>query len=222
MRIAAIADLHGGTVCVPECDVFIIAGDVCPDPPRHVWVGGRETRAAWQQYWLTTKYMEWERTIPAKHIVVIPGNHDWFCNKRGYERQTGWPEDSRAHFLLDEEVSIDGMRIYGTSWVPKCGDWNFQAGESARYQLFQNIPYGLDILVTHGPAFELGDMTWSQEPVGCYSLRRAIESRKPKHVIFGHIHEGVRIFGPVFMFRQSVMHHVSMQQDATHAFTFEL
>ena len=48
-----------------------------------------------------------------------------------------------------------------------------------------------DILITHGPPYDIGDLTVCGVKAGCPDLRKIIlEKIKPKYHIFGHIHEG--------------------------------
>jgi hypothetical protein len=46
------------------------------------------------------------------------------------------------------------------------------------------VPTGVDFLITHGPAEGHLD-----NKAGCQVLKKMIEESKPKHHIFGHIHE---------------------------------
>ncbi|XP_070534012.1 metallophosphoesterase MPPED2-like [Ptychodera flava] len=55
----------------------------------------------------------------------------------------------------------------------------------------EQIPEGIDILITHGPPLGHGDKTMSEQRAGCVELLNTIQKRvKPKYHIFGHIHEG--------------------------------
>jgi Icc-related predicted phosphoesterase len=57
--------------------------------------------------------------------------------------------------------------------------------------VWSNIPENTDVLITHGPAFGLGDKLESDERVGCEDLLHEINNRvKPKVHICGHIHSG--------------------------------
>ena len=55
------------------------------------------------------------------------------------------------------------------------------------------IPEGIDILITHGPPFGIGDLTSRGENVGCQDLLEIVEKITPTVHIYGHIHEGYGI-----------------------------
>ena len=88
-------------------------------------------------------------------------------------------------------MEIMGIKFWGSPWQPEFFDWAFNAsrGEEIR-QYWDKIPTGIDVLITHGPPFKLGDQTDIGEHVGCLDLLDAIERVKPKLHVFGHIHEG--------------------------------
>lgn len=50
MRIAATSDLHGHLPEVPDCDLLLIAGDICPLEDGSIRVQGR---------WLDTELLGW-------------------------------------------------------------------------------------------------------------------------------------------------------------------
>lgn len=50
-----------------------------------------------------------------------------------------------------------------------------------------------NILITHGPAYNILDKTVHGESVGCEDLLAKIEEIKPKYHICGHIHEAYGI-----------------------------
>jgi hypothetical protein len=118
--------------------------------------------------------------------VVIAGNHD-FAFERTPEART-WI--SRATYLQDEEVTVAGLRIWGSPWQPRFFDWafNLDRGEPLR-QVWSQIPAGIDVLVTHGPPRGILDRTARGEPVGCDDLLAAVGRVRPRLHVFGHIHE---------------------------------
>lgn len=170
----ATADLHGNLPDVPECEILLIAGDVCPmtsHEPHH------------QRYWLRDQFSPWLRSIPAKHVVGIGGNHDFVLEKEPWvARKLPWT------YLLDSAVEIDGLRVWGTPWVPNLRAWAFH-GE-AGHSHFAGLPEGVDILLSHGPPKGYGDLVNGWGPVGDEQLQGMIERQSPKHVVCGHIHEG--------------------------------
>ncbi len=154
-----------------------------------------------QTYWASTEYAAWERTVPADRILVTPGNHDWVCR---------FPEECRSEMYIDELVTIDGKTFYFTPWVSnQGGQWNYELDRGRRRDRFADIPYKVDLLVMHAPAFGCGDMTKDNEPVGCHELRSAIYKKQPKRAVFGHIHEGQR-HGKEYRLAGTKLYHCSM------------
>jgi hypothetical protein len=143
--------------------------------------------------WL--RFAEWFRTQPYTERIYVPGNHCIAC-----ERAPEWCEAALvgdAHFLIDEEVTACGLRIFGTPWVPECGQWAFMQprGSAEMYARRRAIPAGLDILVSHAPAFGILDETklpivgGGDGHLGCAALRTRLEEAPPRIHAHGHIHE---------------------------------
>jgi Icc-related predicted phosphoesterase len=175
MRIYAVSDLHGYfPPYVPECELLLLGGDYCP------------TRNLEQEKrFMSGKFSEWLREVPAKQVVGIAGNHDFILqDEPEFARSLPWT------YLQDEEINIDGVRIYGTPWTPPFFDWAFMCNESMLQERFSNIPEGLDILLSHGPAWKHLDQNSGKENCGSYSLLQRIKQVKPDSHVFGHIHEG--------------------------------
>lgn len=184
MRIAVISDLHGRLPPIPKCDVLILGGDICPDIDRVGWVP--ELMKQRQMEWLATEYFEWEQCVPTNNIWATPGNHDWVST---------FPSACRSRMFIDQGMELNGKTFWFTPWVAHCGQWNYQLSRGQRAERFKDIPEKLDVLVMHSPAFDVGDLTYTNETVGCRELRRVILEKKPRYAVFGHIHEGQRFVG---------------------------
>lgn len=175
MRIVAVADTHlfHEGLKIPDGDLFIHAGDMCR-------LGSlREVERAAQ----------WIAEQPHRHKVVIAGNHDWaFADDADAARRV---IEDVAHYLQDQEVTIEGTRIWGSPWQPAFMDWAFNLPRGAALaQKWALIPEGIDVLVTHGPPFGIGDQTSvGPERAGCEDLRRRVLEVRPRLHLFGHIHE---------------------------------
>jgi Icc-related predicted phosphoesterase len=61
--------------------------------------------------------------------------------------------------------------------------------ESELEERMNSIPEDLDILMTHCPPKNKRDKIYSGLNIGCKYLAKNIEEKKPKFVVFGHIHE---------------------------------
>ena len=172
-RIVAMADTHNrhSALVVPDGDVLIHAGDLT-------------ARGSLPEL---EAVADWLRAQPHAHKVVVGGNHDFALQRN--------PEVARAlfhglTFLEDSEVTLAGLRLWGSPWQPWFYDWAFNLKRGpeldAKWKL---IPEGIDVLVTHGPPLGFGDKCDDGERVGCEDLLRHLSRVKPRLHLFGHIHE---------------------------------
>lgn len=175
MKICALSDFHGILPKVPECDLCIIAGDVCPHFDHAEW---------FQKSWVETSFKIWLEEIPAKHIVGIAGNHDFIFESR--KLNLPW------HYLQDSSVEIEGIKIHGTPHVKGSKDWAFSHEEEKLEEIWKNLPY-CDILVSHCPPFGTADDDGFGTNIGSISLKTKIEEMKIPMVICGHAHENYGI-----------------------------
>lgn len=182
MRIVALSDMHGKLPKVPDCDILIIAGDLCP-----VY---NHTRS-FQSNWLADVFNPWLCEINAVHKVVIAGNHDWiFYDAKGLVPKLG------CTYLENNDTIIEGLKIWGSPWSIWFNDWafNFERNSTAgAYRLWEQIPDGVDILITHGPSLGNGDIVYNaqgKDPqhVGDEILLEQVSRARPKLHVFGHIH----------------------------------
>jgi len=134
-------------------------------------------------------FLDWFSALDIKHKVFIAGNHDF-----GFEiSNTIAPEyeEMGVTYLMDRMVEINGIKIYGSPWQPRFYNWAFNVDRGdAIAKKWENIPHGLDILVTHGPVFGILDDTIQGIRVGCEELYKKVMEVKPKYHICGHIHYG--------------------------------
>jgi Icc-related predicted phosphoesterase len=70
----------------------------------------------------------------------------------------------------------------------------YPRGSAAR-KYWDQIPDNLDVLITHGPPFGILDqVTPGGTHLGCEELLKAVQEKKPKVHVFGHIHGGAGAF----------------------------
>ncbi|CAN5172631.1 hypothetical protein BH11PLA2_BH11PLA2_48880 [soil metagenome] len=172
--IVATSDLHRFLPEIEPCDLLLIAGDLCgpSDLPR-------------QQAWLEGPFAQWLSQVPAVEVVGIAGNHDWI-----FERAANRVPRLHWHYLQDCGIELFGLKIYGSPWQPRFCDWAFNADEPELDRWFRSIPDDTDILLTHGPAFCVGDRCVYGHLAGSPLLLEHIQRVRPKLHVFGQIHKG--------------------------------
>jgi hypothetical protein len=173
VRIVAVADTHlfHRTLVVPDGDVFVHAGDMCR--------GGDlvELRAA----------ADWINRLPHRQKVIVAGNHDWAFAREPAAARAMFPG---VHYLEDAELTLDGVRFYGSPWQPEFCNWAFNLPRGpALAVVWAKIPSGLDVLITHGPPEGFGDRTTFTSRAGCADLRARVAEVQPRLHLFGHIHQ---------------------------------
>jgi len=188
MRIVCVSDTHGilPLPVIPPCDLLLVAGDV-EDAHLHPHDSSSQRR------YLERVFAPWLEEAPARHTVGIAGNHD-FLGLRDPDVLYGLP----WHYLCDETIEIEGLRIHGAPWTPPFMDWAFMLPELELAAKWALVPDDCDVLLSHGPAYGLGDEVDNElgpdlrDPhQGSHSLRTFVERHSSLRLhVFGHIHEG--------------------------------
>lgn len=152
-------------------------------------------------------FLYWFRKQPHAVKVFIPGNHETTLHADFYERH--WrvfhnkKQDvdvirSRIALLAPDVIFLDGIttkhvvlpngvKLYGSPWTPEFNNWAF--GYDHDVDVWNDIPEGTDVVVTHGPPYGILDKCEDGRSVGCPFLREHILERvHPKLHVFGHIH----------------------------------
>lgn len=192
MKIVLVSDTHGlhNSIRVPNGDLLIHAGDLSPSGTL-----AEITAAA-----------KWLGLLPHCHKIAIAGNHDWL-----FERQPSLAAElmrsAGVSYLQDSGIDVGGLSIYGSPWQPEFMHWAFNVPRDQLGRYWKQIPFGLDILITHGPPLGILDQrvppglrrlaAWEDEEpfagsdhVGDEELLAAVERAKPRIHVFGHIHSG--------------------------------
>jgi hypothetical protein len=102
--------------------------------------------------------------------VVCAGNHDrYFQNS---------PHDARflftnATYLENTGVTIDNVTFWGSPYTPEFLNWAFMYTRGSGAKYWDQIPDGLDVLITHGPPFGILDQVAPDgEHLGCAGTTR--------------------------------------------------
>jgi len=199
IRFVCLSDTHThhNKIKIPPGDVVLHAGDFS-------YTGTLSE---------VKEFSKWFSSLPHPHKVVIAGNHDLTFDKPFYVKAySKWhyknyqdPDVAKAiliktgvTYLEDQEVTIDGVRIYGSPWQPEFCDWAFNEERGPRImEKWAKIPDDgkkLHILITHGPAKYGGRVFPSTQNVGCRDLTTVVDKIKPLVHLFGHIHEDYGVF----------------------------
>ena len=199
------SDPHGQLPIITETfDLLLICGDITPAD----WAHTHNINA--QKRWLFREFKEWVDKLPFRDewskVFIIPGNHDHvFENlnpyvKDDYQKKMGdrveiLIHEEKVFECLDELKGLREVRIFGTPYCKVFGRWAFMKDDDYLTELYNQIPDGLDILITHDPPAlnELGviheGMPKGREAGNEILAKRLLEI-KPKYVFGGHIHSG--------------------------------
>jgi len=198
MKIWAISDTHGmhEQLKVPEgIDMVIYGGDCSNSFSKAI------------NFNEVAKFLEWWNALDIPHKVLIAGNHDTSMenNMHGFNKLD---KSRNFHYLEHQFKEIEGLKIFGSPFTPTFGTWAFMKDRAKMDKLWEHIPDNLDILVVHGPPKGILDLSENRfgeiEQCGDKALLRHVLHRKPKVMIFGHIHnykeymnQGIREHGGV-------------------------
>ena len=179
MRVVFISDTHGAhdRIDLPEADVLVHCGDFTNR--------GRSEEIAAFNEWLGRQSHDVK--------IVVPGNHDL-----AFESKPTRSKDLLTHadhVLIDETVVVGGVKFFGSPRTPQFGGWAFMYNRNKAP--WDCIPTDTDVLITHGPAYDILDSASDGQQCGCEALGAVVTKIAPKVHAFGHIHEsrGVKQVG---------------------------
>jgi Icc-related predicted phosphoesterase len=117
--------------------------------------------------------------------VLVPGNNE---TEDALRRACGgW---GAATVLHGEGTTIDGTEFFGlgagvpvTPW-----DWSFDLSDEEATAMLEPAPAD-GVFVLHSPPRGHVDRSGGGEHLGSEAIRRAIESKRPRLAVCGHIHE---------------------------------
>jgi predicted phosphodiesterase len=167
VKVLVISDTHNlhESMTLPEADMIIHCGDAT-------------LRSELVEFF---NFTEWFKSLPYKHKIFVPGNHDSYGINVGYyiiKEMFG----TSVQMLLTDYIEIEGLKIFGS----------VQNG-------YQICPENVDILITHEPPSCILDEVpafsqFNSDPHPMYLgntllLTEIIDRIKPRYHMFGHIHE---------------------------------
>lgn len=194
LKIVVISDTHTKhkKLTIPECDVLVHCGDF-------TWDG---------KYWDVLGFYHWLQKQPAKHKIVIAGNHELSFDRANSRYSAGSKAlladcmEENIHYLENSEIIIDGIKFYGTPWTPWFHDWAFNGitevdlpfsrGGTSLKGIYDRIPEDVQVLICHGPPYDILDVSErGDERTGSVEMRRMTRDKLPllRLYLCGHIHE---------------------------------
>jgi Icc-related predicted phosphoesterase len=171
MRVLAFSDLHGSRSKAAEivaasagADLVIGAGDFC------------NMRKGLPEAMETLKGLQ----APA---ILVPGNAESADELRA---AAPW-----ATVLHGQGVTIGGVDFFGLGYgVPTTpfGSWSCDLSETEAVAMLAPLPEGA-VLILHSPPKGVADRTSAGQSVGSTAIRAAIEAKRPRLAVCGHIHD---------------------------------
>ena len=210
MKFIVVSDTHfqHHKLKLPAADVIIHAGDLTET--------GREEEVL--------DFLDWFKSLNYRHKVFIAGNHDFYLEKISHTPAESNLIPRGIHYLNDSGVTIEGIHLWGSPVQPQYFNWAFNRKRGMEIQKHWNlIPPNTDILITHGPPFEILDSNVEGENVGCHNLRATVKKIHPAFHVFGHIHEAygrIKMDGIEFM-NASILDERYLFRNAPHMFEME-
>ena len=141
-------------------------------------------------------FCEWYASLDFKYKIIVAGNHDSYIEEIGYKEFFEYCEEKGIIYLQDTSITIEGVKIHGSPWSNNYGNWSFMDTDLALDKYWQMIPDDVNVLITHGPAYGIGDDVGAYQDitytnVGSQTLALTINKRLHNltHHFFGHIHE---------------------------------
>lgn len=179
-QITFISDTHSKhnqiTKDLPGGDIIIHCGDISSQGYKYE----------------IEEFCKWFDKLNYNNKIFIAGNHDFLFQEEAdiaYQITKSY----NINYLQDTFIIVNDIKIWGSPWTPKFGHWAFMlpANELKLAEKWNNIVPDIDILITHGPAYNnLDQVIGRYENLGCNLLKNRIQNINPKIHVCGHIHSG--------------------------------
>ncbi len=184
LKIVVFSDTHNQYPDLPPGDVLIFCGDCCTNSK---FVPGKEFK----------DFIDYFSKQPHQYKIIVPGNHDMLDLEKKIKRQ-----DPSIIFLNNQRTTIRRIKFYGVSAIPfrkVSHNNNYSCNRRDMHYLLDNIPTDIDILITHFPAWGIGDYNTNITQCeaydsGDYYLRKIVLERNLKYHLFGHAHGSTGIY----------------------------
>jgi len=174
MKICTISDSHQHhkKIRMPDCDMIIYAGDFTYHGEINEVV----------------QFFKWYQEQDAKYKLLICGNHEVEISQN-HQLLQQLCENAGVNLLHNSYMIIEDLKIWGSPYSKRFGNWAYMASESELAIMYDNIETDVDILVTHGPAYK--QLDWCPGGhVGSTALEARLgELPNLKLHVTGHIHE---------------------------------
>lgn len=172
MKLLAFSDLHMSraraadlVAASAEADLVIGAGDFC------------NMRRGLDQAMAMLAGLR----APA---IYIPGNGESVDELRA-------AAPASATVLHGSGCKVDGVAFYGLGYgvpVTPFGSWSCDLPEADARDMLADCPEGA-VLVVHSPPYGAADRTGAGQHVGSRAILEAVQAKRPKLVLCGHIHD---------------------------------
>lgn len=172
MKIVCISDTHNQQhrLSVPDGDLLIHAGDLS------IYGTVEEINSA----------LKWLAQLPHKHKIVVAGNHDFAFEHKSF----GLVIPDGITYLENSTTEVAGFKVWGSPVCPPFYKWAFMWPLHQRQELYESIPDGIDIVISHSPVMGILDYANRGCHAGCPALMHELRTRvRPRLCVSGHIHE---------------------------------
>jgi Icc-related predicted phosphoesterase len=204
LKIVAISDTHNRHRSIKDFQEFNSHLNEAKEPLGGDIIIHAGDATGRGEHWEIESFLKWFSELDFRYKVFIPGNHDFGFEKNPALYKT-MCKDLDIILLIHDSIDIEGIKIFGSAWSPFFYNWAFNGGRTLAEShlhnkplmrdLWKSIPFDTNVLVTHGPPYEILDElvyvdgTPKGQFVGCVDLKEKIEELKDLDIhIFGHIH----------------------------------
>lgn len=198
IKCCAFSDIHGilrDDYVDKEVDYLFIAGDLVP---LNIQSYSKESRR-----WFEGTFIPWclKQPVTTK-IIIVAGNHDWYCERHQDETKTIFSQYPKIAYLMNEGFEDDNIKVWGTPMCKAFGNWAFMKYVDNLENIFCNVPDDFftgsgkkTILLSHDAPYGISDIVlqkscpWADgSHIGNKALLHLIQRTKPELNLHGHLH----------------------------------